>query len=84
MHKPLDKNKIEKASPRSRTLSFSTLPTENAVRQPASTTGGTEITDGISVGTEAGFFFSPGQPVGTARTPGSVCKVVGASGWMKV
>ena len=84
MHKPREENKTEKATPRSGLLSFSTLPTENAVRLPASTTGKTEIIAGISVGTEAGFFYSPGRPGETVRTPGSVCKVVGASGWMKV
>jgi hypothetical protein len=83
MHKPRDDTRDETA-PRARTLSFSTLPTEDAVRLPASTSGETKVVEGISVGTEGGFFYSPGQKGQTARTLGSVCKVVGASGWMKV
>jgi len=67
------------------TLSFSTLPSEDTIRPPVSQSGETSVIEGISVGTEGGFFFSPGEQAMSKgkRSGGSVCKVVGARGWMK-
>jgi hypothetical protein len=61
-------------------ITFSKLPEEQDISALGSTSSPSQGSNSISVATEGGFIFSPrGEEVDAA-----VCRVNGATGWMKV
>lgn len=88
MHKPRPEaeNDVSSSSSTKNTISFTVLPPQetlipDAKGDSSSAEDGLNIIEGISVGTEGGFFSSPN--IGPTNVQGSVCRVTNGVGSMR-